>query len=109
MLFLLFSARCCFSLKVVAEKNIGSVYIPSPGIQEYPAIAQGDNKYLVVWQDNRSGTYDIYGMFVNSTGSPITSTTESFLISTQNGLQSVNSKSILKFFGMEVIFCCLES
>ena len=39
------------------------------GSQEYPAVAFGnDSIYLVVWQDNRSGTDDIYGCRVTTSG-----------------------------------------
>ncbi len=39
------------------------------GSQEYPAVAfDNDSIYLVVWQDNRSGTEDIYGCRVTTSG-----------------------------------------
>ena len=40
------------------------------GTQSTPAVAYNstDGKYLVVWQDNRSGNYDIYGQLVGADG-----------------------------------------
>lgn len=39
------------------------------GSQQYPAVAfDNDSIYLVVWQDNRSGFYDIYGARVSASG-----------------------------------------
>ncbi len=42
----------------------------SPGSQAYPAVAfDNDSTYLVVWQDNRSGSgIDIYGSCVTTSG-----------------------------------------
>lgn len=39
------------------------------GSQEYPAVAfDNDSTYLVVWQDDRGGTNDIYGARVTTSG-----------------------------------------
>ena len=38
------------------------------GPQEYPDVAWDGSGYLVVWQDKRSGGYDIYAARVSSTG-----------------------------------------
>lgn len=41
----------------------------STGSQQYPAVAFDNNStYLVVWQDDRSGTNDIYGARVSASG-----------------------------------------
>lgn len=41
----------------------------STGNQSYPAVAfDNDSTYLVVWQDDRSGTNDIYGARVTTSG-----------------------------------------
>jgi hypothetical protein len=41
----------------------------STGSQEYPAVAfDNDSIYLVVWQDDRSGSHDIYGARVSTSG-----------------------------------------
>ncbi|MGB9521766.1 MAG: hypothetical protein ACPL6F_03320, partial [Anaerolineales bacterium] len=42
--------------------------IVAPGDQELPQIAFDGTNYLVVWQDNRSGSYDIYGTRVTQSG-----------------------------------------
>ena len=41
-----------------------------PGTQSMPAVAYNstDGQYLVVWQDNRNGNYDIYGQLIDSDG-----------------------------------------
>jgi len=46
--------------------------IKEAGDQQEPAIAYNsqDNLYLVVWQDNRRGHWDIYGRPVSSAGQP---------------------------------------
>jgi hypothetical protein len=36
--------------------------------QRFPQVVFGDNNYFVVWQDYRSGNYDIYGTRVNTDG-----------------------------------------
>jgi phosphoribosylformylglycinamidine (FGAM) synthase PurS component len=53
----------------------GSVLDPSgiavstaTGAQEYPAVASDGAGFLVVWQDARSGSYDIYGARVTAGG-----------------------------------------
>ncbi len=33
-----------------------------------PAVAYGGGRYLVVWQDNRGGTFDIFGARITTTG-----------------------------------------
>ena len=38
------------------------------GAQEYPAVASDGSGFLVVWQDYRSGAYDIYGARVSAAG-----------------------------------------
>ncbi|MDP8222250.1 MAG: hypothetical protein P9L99_02735 [Candidatus Lernaella stagnicola] len=38
------------------------------GDQEYPTVAFGDTNYLAVWEDRRSGVYDIYGTRVSLGG-----------------------------------------
>lgn len=74
------------------EFPVGPVSIQAPYTQEAPAVAAGGTGYLVVWQDSRnrlnSATdpdtgYDIYGIFLDSSGVPTSS--EAFLISTVTG------------------------
>jgi hypothetical protein len=45
--------------------------IVAPGDQELPQIAFDGTNYLVVWQDRRSGSYDIYGTRVTQTGTTL--------------------------------------
>ncbi len=53
---------------------------PAVNTQYQPAISQGSNGFLTVWADNRSNTtsgyegetsYDIYGLLLDSTGTPL--------------------------------------
>ena len=41
--------------------------------QQSPAIAYNsqDNRYLVVWEDDRNGNWDIYGQWLTRTGDPL--------------------------------------
>jgi len=36
--------------------------------QYHPAVAFGNSMYLVVWRDNRSGAWDIYGLLISIAG-----------------------------------------
>ena len=38
------------------------------GTQRFSSVAFGDTNYLVAWQDERSGVYDIYGARIDPTG-----------------------------------------
>ena len=44
------------------------VYEPAPDSEEVPSIAFDGVNYLVVWQDNRNGEWDIYGTRVDQSG-----------------------------------------
>lgn len=41
-----------------------------PAYQAKPALAAGQDGYLVVWQDNRTGNLDIYGQYLTVDGTP---------------------------------------
>jgi phosphoribosylformylglycinamidine (FGAM) synthase PurS component len=49
------------------------------GVQRYSSVAYDDTNYIVVWQDDRNGNWDIYGAKVNQSGTVI----DSFTVSTQ--------------------------
>lgn len=40
----------------------------APGMQLYPCVVSNGSDFLVIWQDNRSGTPDIYGARINQAG-----------------------------------------
>ena len=62
----------------------------STGSQEYPAVAfDNDSTYLVVWQDDRSGTNDIYGTRVTTSGNVLDP--PGIAISTATGRQNYPS------------------
>ncbi|MCC6484847.1 MAG: hypothetical protein IT209_08380 [Armatimonadetes bacterium] len=70
------------------EFPVGQVSVAAPFTQEAPAVAAGGTGYLVVWQDSRNRLnssndpdtgYDIYGIFLDSSGVPAMG--EAFLIS----------------------------
>jgi hypothetical protein len=64
---------------VVADAG-GIAISVAAGAQVAPSVAFGGNRYLVVWQDARSGTDDVWGQLVTSaTGAPFGS---NFTIST---------------------------
>ncbi|GEM_PF-2796881 len=64
--------------------NIAGVGVSAQFSQEYVNICAGNGVYLAVWQDRRSNVdYDIYGILLDSNGSPIVA--ESFLISKMAG------------------------
>ncbi|MDH5185944.1 MAG: T9SS type A sorting domain-containing protein [candidate division WOR-3 bacterium] len=46
----------------------GMAITVAPLYQEFPAIAFDGSNYLVVWQDGRGNSYDIYGARVSQTG-----------------------------------------
>jgi hypothetical protein len=51
--------------------------------QSYPAVAFDGTDYLVVWQDNRNGSWDIYGARLTTSGTVI----DTFSVSLQPGDQ----------------------
>ncbi|MBE0434006.1 T9SS type A sorting domain-containing protein [candidate division WOR-3 bacterium] len=55
----------------------------APGEQTNPSIAFDGVNYIVVWQDYRSGSWDIYGAKLDTSGT----TVDSFEVSTQSGDQ----------------------
>jgi phosphoribosylformylglycinamidine (FGAM) synthase PurS component len=46
----------------------GSAISTAANNQEHPAVSSSGFNFLVVWRDNRSGSYDIYGSRVNQAG-----------------------------------------
>jgi len=53
----------------IAQKAAEAVVISGgTGLQTRPATAWGDTDLLVVWEDKRSGGYDIYGARIDATG-----------------------------------------
>uniref|UniRef100_A0A7C4XV28 T9SS type A sorting domain-containing protein n=1 Tax=candidate division WOR-3 bacterium TaxID=2052148 RepID=A0A7C4XV28_UNCW3 len=67
---------------VVLDPN-GIAISTAPDNQGSPSVAFDGTDYLVVWQDSRSGSYDIYGAKVNPSGGVI----DSFPVSLQSGKQ----------------------
>ncbi|MGQ9552979.1 MAG: hypothetical protein ACUVWR_02580 [Anaerolineae bacterium] len=64
------------------------------GDQRRPAVAispvDGDNRVLVVWQDNRSGKYRIMGQWYNWTGTSLALSGANFTISTASDVNSLS-------------------
>jgi hypothetical protein len=52
--------------------------------QKNPSVIFDGINYIVTWQDNRTGDYDIYGVVVNPSGTVI----DSFIVSDQYGHQT---------------------
>mgnify|MGYP005843481367 CR=1 FL=1 len=79
-------------LPISSEFDVASIRVPVQYAQEAPAIARYADGYLVVWQDKRNKTdYDIYGMFLDVNGNPVSG--ESFLISkVGNGFGAPNDQ-----------------
>lgn len=50
----------------VIDSTGGFVISDGTGSQESPEISFGDGQYLVVWQDSRAGSFDIYGARVTT-------------------------------------------
>jgi hypothetical protein len=63
------------------------VFNPNANAQAYPAVAFDGANYLVVWQDNRSDTGDIYAARVDPTGALLDPS--AFAISAVSNLQSL--------------------
>jgi len=61
-----------YAARVGADGSVldpaGLVISTASGPQEYPDVASNGTTYLVVWQDKRSGSYDIYAARVTSAG-----------------------------------------
>jgi hypothetical protein len=61
-----------FFTRITTEGDIldptGVAICTAPGHQTSPKVAVGDQNYLVVWQDDRDGTYDIYGARIDTDG-----------------------------------------
>jgi hypothetical protein len=51
--------------------NGGFPISTAPGYQDYPVVAAGTDGYLVVWQDRRSGIFNIWGQRVAENGALI--------------------------------------
>lgn len=51
--------------------------------QMSPAVGFDGTNYVVVWQDTRNGSFDIYGALINVSGSIV----QNFVVSTRNGHQ----------------------
>ncbi len=62
------------------------VYMGAQGYQSSPSITFDGTNYLVVWQDERSGSYDIYGAKVSPSGAVLNPA--GIPISTASGDQS---------------------
>ncbi len=58
----------------VVIDTTGIAISPTPGRQDYPSIAFDGVNYLVVWEDNRNGAWDIYGARVSPDGTVLDST-----------------------------------
>jgi hypothetical protein len=63
------------------------VFNPNANEQGYPAVAYDGANYLVVWQDNRSDTGDIYAARVDPTGAILDPS--AFAVSAVSNLQSL--------------------
>lgn len=75
--------------------NVNFVISNSAGDQEYPSVAydSANHRFLVAWQDYRSGNYDIYGQMVNAGGTLYNTTSDTnFVIS--NGASNQNYPSV---------------
>ncbi len=66
------SDKDIFCTRITPEGNIldpvGIAICTAPGEQTLPQVAAGDFNYLVVWQDYRNDTHDIYGARIDLDG-----------------------------------------
>ncbi len=65
------AARVSLNGELIDSSGISVSQVPAQ--QADPAIAFGSTVYLVVWSDNRAGTYDIYGTRVDAQGTVLDS------------------------------------
>ncbi len=91
----IYGARVTSSGRVL---DISGIPISTAGYAQYwPSIAFDGTNYLVVWEDYRNGLPDIYGAWVDTSGSVI----DSFPVSTQSGIQ--HSPEIAKGTGNQML------
>jgi len=62
----IYGARVTTSGAVIDPNGIA--ISTAPGYQRFPCVASNGSDFFVIWEDNRSGTEDIYGARMNQAG-----------------------------------------